>query len=457
MKRFLRAYIGVVLVLLLGVLLLATIFFTLFDLQWIAFLAGVLFAAVAAMASQASKAQWLVLRRTRQLQRGKDLLAQESLRLKHAGQALKYANERFQFINDALPVMMVFIDREERCRYHNLAFAQWRKHVGGQINGQLVRDVVGKETYRGLKSNSADVLAGREIRYEAELEQPDGGKAPCTVTLLPFPAGAELPEGFYALIAHGAGAAAPALDSRVELMRALQEDEFILFTQTIRSLAPTPYPQLVEVLLRLQEEELYMIPPGSFFPVAERYNLMPEIDRWVVRNLIKWAAEKQRSDPAWRVPLYCVNLAGASLRDPEFALYVRHEVQNHKFSGANLCFEIAEPDVLNQNAAVRACMTAMRPLGCRFALDNFGGTQASFAPLKGLKLDFLKIDGAIIQNILTRPDDDARVREIVTASHKIGMRTIAGFVESDATLEKLREIGVDYAQGFGISKPGPIA
>lgn len=457
MMRNLRSFIGAGLVLLLCAMLLAAIYFTLFDLQWIVFLAGVLSAAIVAMASQASKAQWLVLRRTRQVQRGKDLLAQESLRLKHAGQALKYADERFRFINDALPVMIAFVDREERCRYHNLAFAQWRKHASGPINGQLLRDVVSEETFRELKSKFADVLAGREIRYDAELEQSDGVKATSTITLLPFPPGAELPDGFYALIAHGGGAAAPVMDSRAELMRALREDEFILFTQVIRSLAPTPGPQLVEVLLRLREEELYMIPPGSFFPVAERYNLMPDIDRWVVRNLIKWIGDKQRSDPAWRVPLYCVNLAGASLRDPEFALYVRREMQSQKFPGGSLCFEIAESDMLNQNAAVRACMTAMRPLGCRFALDNFGSTEASFAPLKGLKLDFLKIDGAIIQNILANPDDFARVREIVAASRKIGMRTIAQFVESDATLQKLREIGVDYAQGFGISKPGPIA
>jgi EAL domain-containing protein (putative c-di-GMP-specific phosphodiesterase class I) len=457
MKRNLRVLIGAGLALLLGAMLFVTIYFTLFDLQWIAFLAGILFAAVAALASQASKAQWLVMRRNRQLQRVKDLLAQESVKLKYSVQALKHADERFQYINDALPVLIVFVDGEERCRYHNLAFAQWCKHASGQINGQLLRDVVAGEAYRKLQSCIADVLAGKEIRYETELGQPDGGMAPSTVMLLPFPPGAERPEGFYALIAHGGGAAAPALDSRGELMRALKDDEFILFAQTIRSLATTPSQQLVEVLLRMQEEEQHMLPPGGFFPVAERYNLMPEIDRWVVRNLIKWAGEKQRNDSAWRMPLYCMNLAGASLQDPEFALYVRRELQNRKFSGENLCFEVGEPDVVNHHAAVRAFIAAMRPLGCRFALDNFGSTQLSFAPLKGLKLDFLKIDGVIIQNILTRSEDMARVREIVAASHQIGMRTVAEFVESDATIEKLREIGVDYAQGFGISMPGPIA
>ncbi len=252
MMRYLRAFAVTGLVLLLGITLLSTIYFTLFDLQWIAFLAGVLFAAIAAMTSQASRAQWLILRRTQQLQRVKELLAQETLRQKSAGQALKYANERFQYINDALPVMMVFVDREERCRYHNRAFAQWCKHGAGVIDGQPLRDIIREETYRELKARSEDVLAGREVRYEAELAQPDGGMTGCTITLLPFPPGEKLPEGFYALIAQGAASMAPDLDPRDELVRALREDQFILYTQTILTLAPTPYPQLVEVLLRLQ-------------------------------------------------------------------------------------------------------------------------------------------------------------------------------------------------------------
>ncbi len=151
-----------------------------------------------------------------------------------------------------------------------------------------------------------------------------------------------------------------------------------------------------------------MIPPGSFFPVAERYNLMPEIDRWVVRNLIKWIVKKRRRDPAWQMPLYCVNLAGASLSDPEFALYVQRELQNH--NGVHLCFEIAESDMLDQRAAVLAFSTVMRPLGCFFTLDNFGAVRGSFASIAGLDFDFLKIDGAMIQNILSLPGDIDRVR-----------------------------------------------
>jgi EAL domain-containing protein (putative c-di-GMP-specific phosphodiesterase class I) len=247
-------------------------------------------------------------------------------------------------------------------------------------------------------------------------------------------------------------------DPRAQLVRALQDDQFILYAQTIQPLAPgAPSPWLFEVLLRLREEEQYMAPPGGFIPVAERYNLMVEIDRWVVRNLLKWCVEKQRSDAAWRLPLYCVNLAAASLCEPEFALYVRSELQRQQFPAANLCFELAELDVVNHQAEAQALISTLRPLGCRFTLDGFGSTKVSFAPLKNLRLDFLKIDGVIIQNLLEDTADLARTRAIALASRKIGMRTIAEFVESGDTLAKLREIGVDYAQGFGIGKPGPIA
>ncbi len=387
--RYLRSVLGIALTLLLGAMLLATIYFTLFDLQWIAFLAGVLFAAVAASASQASKSQWLVMRRTRQLQRIKHLLADETARHARTAEALKAAESRFQRLGDALPA------------------PQSAAQPIGAVN----------DTMAGSQQN------GDTFYLESMNEQFISGS-----------------------------------DPRALLMQALQEDRFMLYAQTIRPLSGTvPYQRCFEVLLRLQKANQDLLPPGGFFPVAERYNLMGEIDRWVVRNVIKWCLDKQRSDPAWQMPLYSVNLAAASLREPEFALYVRSELQRHTFPASKLCFEIAEQDVINYHGAVQAFMSTLRPLGCRFTLDAFGSTKVSFAPLKDLTLDFLKIDGVIIQNILTDPGNLAKIRAIATASRKIGIRTIAEWVESDDTVATLRKLGVDYAQGFGIGKLGPIA
>jgi len=493
MKHYLPRFLAAALTLLLGVMLIATIYFTLFELEWIAFLAGVLFAAVSATATQASKSQWLVMRRTKQLQRVKGVLADETARYERTAEALRVAESRFHLISDALAVMIVFVDREERCRYHNRAFAQWRGRSREQIEGQLLREVLGEDIYQELNSHGAEVFTGKEIRYQARWPQPGGASEDYAVTLLAYPPGSARSAGYFALIAGAVDSAAtvPAAmpgasvgdamtglhengdtfymesmteqfisgsDPHAELVQALQQDQFILFAQKIQPLSATASdPRCFEVLLRMQEEERHMLPPGGFFPVAERYNLMGEIDRWVVRNVIKWCMEMQRSDPAWYMPLYCVNIAAASLCEPQFASDVRNELQRSKFPPANLCFELAEPDVISHHAAVQAFMETLRPLGCRFTLDAFGSTKVSFAPLKGLTLDFLKIDGVIIQNILTGPANLAKIRAIASAAHKMGMYTIAEFVESDDTIAKLREAGVDYAQGFGVGRPGPIA
>ena len=474
MMRNLRSVLSLALTLLLGVMLIATIYFTLFDLQWIAFLSGVLFAAIAATASQASKSQWLVMRRTKQLQRARDTLAAQNASLAHTADALKAAEARFRLIANALPAMIVYVDREDYCRYYNRAFSKWCGSGEEPPDGMLAREVLGDAIYGELKKHRAAVLAGREIHVEAEWRRPGGVCENCEIILLPYPPGAEEPAGCYLLITGMASDAArsgelitpePPVEQqggedepRRQLMRALQQDGFTLYAQTIRPLSGTvPYQRCFEVLLRLKDEKQGALPPGGFFPVAERCNLMGEIDRWVVRSLLKWCVDRQRGDSAWRPPLYCVNLAAASLHDPGFAPYVWGELERSGFAAANLCFEIAEPDVAVHSADVRKLINTLRPLGCRFTVQSFGKTQASISSLKDLKFDFLKIDGAIIQNSLTDPAELATIQAIAGASHKMGMHTVAEFVDSVYTLAKLHKAGVDYAQGFGIGKPGPIA
>ena len=472
--RNLRAFLGVALTVLLGVMLIATIYFTLFDLEWIAFLSGVLFAAIAATATQASKSQWITARRTRQLQRTKDTLAAQNARLAHTADALKAAEARLRLIANALPAMIVYVDREDYCRYTNRAFAQWCGSGAESPEGILAREVLGDGIYGELKRHRAEVFAGREIRIEAEWRRPGGARESCEIMLLPYPPGAEQPDGCYVLITgmvgdaarsgelitpeSAAGQAGGEDEPRKQLMRALKEDGFLLYAQTIRPLSGSVlYPRCFEVLLRLKDEKQGTLPPGGFFPVAKRCNLMGEIDRWVVRNLIKWCTDQQGGDATWQPPLYCVNLAAASLSDPGFAPYVWGELERSEFPAANLCFEIAEPDVIAHAADVRKLVNTLRPLGCCFTVQSFGKTQAAFAPIKDLAFDFLKIDGAIIHSMLTSPDDLTRILEIATRARKLGLRTIAEFVESEDTIAKLREAGVDYAQGFGIGRPAPIA
>lgn len=490
-QRTIRTTLIIVLTLLLSALLVATIYFTRFDPQWITFLGGVLFAAVLAMASQMSKTEWLILRRSKQLERVRELLAQEIARGHNIAEALRATETRMRLVNNQLPVPLLYADRDERCRYHNKACREWLNLPGEKIDGQLLRDIFGGKAYPAVAPQVAQTLAGASVDYELAWPDKSGTPAMLKVRQFPYASNGDQVLGFYLILTRPASAAAaePAvandaigdalvpdegsealylrsitgelmsggIDPRARLARALQRNEFLLFAQKILPLADdVPEPDCYEVLLRLQEEEDNLLPPGGFIAVAEHYGMLEEIDRWVVRNLITWCLDKQRSTPGWRAPLFCVNLSDATIDNPEFAKFVRQELQRPNFPPRALCFEISEQEAVNRHDNVRHFIAALKPAGCRFTIDAFGSAKVSFSHLRGLSVDFLKIDGTIIQNMLRDPAELAKARAINTVCRKISVRTIAEFVETEETLAKLRELGVDYVQGFGIARPGPI-
>ena len=156
------------------------------------------------------------------------------------------------------------------------------------------------------------------------------------------------------------------------------------------------------------------------------------------------------------MPLYCLNLSSATLRDRTFPNHVRAQLQHWEIAGNRLCFEINHEDLAERESDISVLMEELRPLGCRFTVDCFGSQKISFAPFRHLRFDFLKIDGSIIGGILKDKSELAKAKAIVLACQRIGVRTIAQFVEHEATRAKLREIGVDYVQGFSVGKPGPL-
>jgi len=240
-------------------------------------------------------------------------------------------------------------------------------------------------------------------------------------------------------------------DPKARLKKALAENDFLLFAQRIHSLQTRlPAAFFCEVLLRLREEEDNMLPPGGFFPVAESLGMLEDIDRWAVKNTLSWSAGKADA------PVCFINLSLDSIRNPAFAVYVRQQIETKKVPGTQLCFEITEPDVLVQADAVRQLISSLKPRGCLFALDNFGSVKVSFNHVKDLPIDYLKVDGSIIQNILKSSGNLARARAISLTCQRLGIRTIAQNVEQKDVMTKLHEIGFDYVQGFGISHPGPI-
>jgi len=239
-------------------------------------------------------------------------------------------------------------------------------------------------------------------------------------------------------------------DPGTRLREALASDDFLLFAQRIRPLKSGIEPDCCEILLRLREEEDHMLPPGGFFPVAEALEMLEDIDRWVLARALAWRAQSLH---AASTGFFSVNLSTDSIRNPAFAGFARSRIGAAVFPARHLCFEITEADTLAHPAAARAFMTALKPLGCRFAMDNFGSVKVSFAHLKDLPVDFLKVDGSIVQNILKNPGDLARARAISLTCQRLGVLTVAGNVESPEVLAKLQEIGFDYAQGFGIARP----
>ena len=212
-----------------------------------------------------------------------------------------------------------------------------------------------------------------------------------------------------------------------------------------------------EILLRLKEEEDNLLPPGGFIPVAERYGLTQDIDRWVIRTVLAWSMQQRRDHPDWDIPMYCVNLSESSVGDMEFARYVRTELQRSGFPASQLCFEIGELDTIAHHENVAHFIAALKPVGCRFTVDSFGSIKLSFAHLSGLAVDFIKIDGVLIQNLFKTPMMMTKLKAIVSVCEKLGVHSIAEFVEDDKTLAALKEAGIDYAQGFGIDRPGPIS
>jgi len=244
------------------------------------------------------------------------------------------------------------------------------------------------------------------------------------------------------------------------LNQALRDHHFVLYRQEIRAISASKPGRFYEVLLRIRNEDGSLSLPGSFLPAAERYDLMCAIDRWVIEHLFE--AENASlgihailmDDNA--LTLATINLSGASLNDETFLDFVRSAIQKYHINPQRICFEITETVAITHFDRAIRLVTALREIGCRFALDDFGSGLSSFGYLKNLPMDFLKIDGGLVRHIVDNPIDSAMVEAINDIGHVMGLKTIAEYVENDAIRDKLRHIGVDYIQGFGIHIPQPF-
>ena len=238
------------------------------------------------------------------------------------------------------------------------------------------------------------------------------------------------------------------------IAKAFEEDRFHLYYQPIVlvQVAAQNKEQHFEILLRMRDENHNLIPPNAFIPAAERYNMMVEIDRWVVRNVFNWLiANAER-------PVICaINLSGQSVNDDRFLAFLIDQIKGTGVTPRKVCFEITETAAISNLAKASNFIKTVKSLGCSFSLDDFGSGMSSFSYLKNLPVDYLKIDGSFVRDMINDPIDRAMVESINNIGHVMGIKTIAEFVENRAILEELHAIGVDYAQGYGIAKPCPLA
>jgi diguanylate cyclase len=238
------------------------------------------------------------------------------------------------------------------------------------------------------------------------------------------------------------------------LQEAIEESRFILYCQRIEPLRAEEGGVHIEILLRMRDEGGSVIAPGAFIPAAERYQLAGRVDRWVLMEVLRWM--RLHSDFVRTIDTVAINLSGQSIGDRSFHRFAEEAMRESSVDVRKLCFEVTETATISNLTDATQFFEAMRAHGCRFSLDDFGSGLSSFAYLKLLPVDYLKIDGQFVRGACNDALDRATVRCIHEVAHVVGKRTIAECAESAQVCKLLRDMGVDYAQGYAIHRPEPL-
>jgi diguanylate cyclase (GGDEF)-like protein/PAS domain S-box-containing protein len=251
----------------------------------------------------------------------------------------------------------------------------------------------------------------------------------------------------------------------VQIQRALDENRFMLDYMPIQPLTNSHNPRgrklgiiegpHYELLLRMRDDRGGVIPPGAFLPAAERYNLSPQIDRWVVNSALEWL----NANPSHLAELgsCAINLSGAILSDDQFLVFLDRQFRTRRIPPHKIAFELPESAAVANLASATRFIKVLKEWGCRVSLDDFGSGLASVAYLKSLPVDCLKIDGVFVKDIVDDPLDLAVVRSFTQIGRVTGKDIVAEFVESAGIMAKVSELGIDYAQGFGVARPRPLS
>ena len=365
--RAVRPFISALAVIATAGVLVFTIYFTELGPQWITFLAGILVAAILAEATRVSRAEWVSMRRTAQLGNAKEKLEHETQLRKKAEAVIAASKPRLHLIDEVLPTMVAFIDNEGRCQYHNRAFMGWLHLRPEQIHGRHMREVLGAKVYQETATAVRQSLDGHSVHYERMQTMQDGAVYKLSVEHIPQFGEDGKVRGFHMLMnditspgdvhapeqpeskgsAHAAGGAdshATAHDGKASqdmyvdsfseqvsgeknigrIKAAIEKGAFRLFCQLISPIAVgSGEAEHYEILVRLIEEEEKLIPPGEFFPLAEKYGLMQHLDRWVVQHVALWASRHSSPDGKRKSSMYFINVSGATIADRSFPEFLQ--------------------------------------------------------------------------------------------------------------------------------------
>ncbi|WP_272902045.1 EAL domain-containing protein [Candidatus Reidiella endopervernicosa] len=244
------------------------------------------------------------------------------------------------------------------------------------------------------------------------------------------------------------------LDWTIRVNRILEEERIEPYIQEIAPISGQGKMHY-EVLMRVVDREGKVEPPAEFIDAAEKHNLMHEVDRKMISKIFSWI--DANPDAMREVGKLSINLSGQSLGSERLLEYVFEQLSTYSVPRKKICFEITETAAIGNFEDASDFIDEMRNLGCSFSLDDFGSGLSSYSYLKKLPVDYLKIDGVLVKDICTEPNDYAMVRSIKEVAHFMEKKVIAEYAENDAVVEKLAEIGVDYVQGYAIARPHPIA
>jgi Amt family ammonium transporter len=238
---------------------------------------------------------------------------------------------------------------------------------------------------------------------------------------------------------------------------ALAQDQFSLFAQAIVPLAAGKTGRRhLEIFVRFKEEEEHLLPPGTFFPILEANHLMPQLDRWAVSKVLRWSAERKTKALDWQVPTFNLNLADDTLADEDFAAHVFDSLTESHIPPDRLWFEITVKQLGGMREAATRTIVDLNGLGCAVTVSDFAAGEAEARDYRTCGVKLVKFAGSLVRDVQKDAKALSRLLGINTACHKVGLQTIAQFVETTETLTLVRKAGIDYAQGFRIAMPVPL-